>query len=358
MKKNTAVLNLFKNNTDAFKVIKEGTLVDAVLLEKGRRAAYFDLGAFGTGIVYGAELSNANEILKSLEVGGSISAKVIDIQNDNGFAELSLSAAGKQKVWQDLKELQEKGEILKVKIAGANSGGLLAEVSGIKSFLPASQLSTDHYPHIDDGDKAKILDELKKLVGQELSVKILDINSRTNKLVLSEREAQQENVKELLNAYKVGDLVDGIISGVADFGAFVRFADNPKIEGLIHISELEHKLIESPKEVVKVNDAVKAKIIDIKEGRVFLSLKALKADPWEKVKEKYAEGQEVAGSVFKFNPLGALINLDSEFRGFVHVAEFGGVEEMKKILLPGNTYKFKIESIKPEEKRIMLKLVK
>ena len=199
---------------------------------------------------------------------------------------------------------------------------------------------------------------MRKFLNQELSVKVIDVNPRSQKVIVSEREVLSANVKELLGAYTAGQVVDCIVSGVADFGVFVRFTDNPQIEGMIHISELDYKLIDNPKDIVQINDELKAKIIDIKEGRVFLSLKALKEDPWQNVNEKFKVGQAVQGRVHKFNPFGAVVALEGDFQGMVHVSEFGGQDEMKKTLAAGQSYPFIIEAIKPEEKRITLKMAK
>lgn len=357
-KSDSDLAQLMRVSPDLAASLKEGELVNSVLLKRMPRAVYFDLGRFGTGVIYGAELLNAKEVLKNLKEGDAVSAKVVEVENDDGYAELSLAGAEKQKAWQTVKELHEKGEVLKVKVSGANAGGLMAEIEGLKAFLPVSQLSNEHYPRVDDGDKNKILEELKKFVGQELNVKILDFNLRNDKLILSEKEITSQNVKEKLAKYAPEQVVDGIISGVADFGAFVKFADDPEIEGLIHISELDHKLVENPKEVVKVNDQVKAKILEIKDGRVTLSLKALKEDPWVRAGERYQEGTDVSGKVIRFNPFGAFVALDPEIQGLIHVSEFGGVEEMKAKIREGQTYTFHIESVKPAEKRIILKLKK
>ncbi len=357
-KADSSTAQLAKVMPDLFSLLREGDVVSGKLLRRMPRAVYFDLGKFGTGVVYGTELRHAREVLKNLENGGEISAKIVDVENEDGYVELSLAEVGKQKSWQMLKELKDRGEEVKVKITGANSGGLIAELESLKTFLPVSQLANEHYPRVDDGNRSKILEELKKFVGQELVVKIIDANPRTEKLIISEREISDQGVKEELTKYKSGDIIDGIISGVADFGAFMRFADNPKIEGLIHISELDHKLIGNPKEVVKVDDAVKAKILEIKDGRVTLSLKALKEDPWQKVEERYQAGQDVKGTVLKFNPFGAFIGLDADIQGLIHVSAFGSVEEMEKKLALGKTHLFTIESVKPQEKRIILKLKK
>ena len=355
-KTDSIIAYLTKSVPEAFGFLKEGDVVTGKLLRRLPRTVYVDLGKFGTGVVYGVELHHAREVLKALKEGDALSAKVVEVENENGYVELSMAEVGKQKSWQFLRELREKGEELKVKITGANSGGLMGEVEGLKAFLPVSQLANEHYPRVDDGNRTRILEELKKFVGQELTVKILDVNPRTQKLIISEREITDQSVKELLNQYKAGDVVDGIISGVADFGAFMRFTDNPKIEGLIHISELDHKLIGNPKEVVKVDDAVRAKVLDIKDGRVTLSLKALKEDPWQKAEEYYKAGQEVKGMVLKFNPFGAFIGLDYDLQGLIHVSAFGSVEEMEKHLVVGKSYNFIVESVKAQEKRIILKL--
>jgi small subunit ribosomal protein S1 len=337
-------------------VLKAGDLIEVKLLEKMGRVAYFEVPRVGTGMIYGAELLNAKDVLKRLAPGDTATARVVDPENEKGYVELSLSEAGKQRAWQEIRDLKDKDEPIKVKISEVNAGGLITEIAGVAAFIPASQLSNDHYPKETEGDRGKMIEGLKKFVDQEITVKIININPRNNKLILSEREVENHNAKELLTKYKVGDVISGIISGVASFGAFLRFADEPAIEGLIHISELDHRLIDNPKEVVKVGDLVQAKIVDIKDGRVSLSLKALKSDPWEKVADQYKAGETVDGKVHRFNAFGAFIELDPSIVGLIHVSEFGSIEELKRQLEEGKTYKFVIESVRPLEKRIVLKL--
>ncbi len=353
------LLETMKNELQTSDWPREGSVVEAALMKVAPRAAYFDLGRFGTGIVFGAELMNAREAIKKLNVGDCVPAKIVAIDGEGGNIELSLSEAGKQKVWQAVKDLAENGEVVKVKIYGANAGGLMVELenSQLKAFLPVSQLSLDHYPRVGE-DRQKIAEELKKFIGQEMNVKIIDVNPRSNKVIVSEREVMSANVKELLQKYEVGQVVEGLVSGIADFGVFVRFADNPEIEGMVHISELDHRLVDSPKEIVKVNDQIKVKIIEIRDGKVFLSLKALREDPWAAVSETYKPGQEVSGKVYKLNPVGAVISLESGLQGLIHISEFGGADEMKAALTPEKSHKFVVDSVKPEEKRIILKLKK
>jgi small subunit ribosomal protein S1 len=349
---------LIKNRPDVLPILKKGEIVEAKLVERTPKKAFFEIARVGTGVVYGRELMNGREVVKGLAIGDTVSAKVVDPENNNGFIELSLTEADKQKAWQTAKDAQEKDEPIKVKAFGANSGGLLVELYELKGFLPVSQLSMEHYPRTADQTREKLIEELNKLVGEELEVKIISLNPRTNKLIVSEKEVMSQNVKELINNYKAGDMVTGIISGLANFGAFIRFADNPEIEGLIHISELGHKLIESPKEIVSVGDMVKAQVIDVKDNKISLSLKALQPDPWKDVEKQYKVGDVVKGTVYKFNPFGAFVKLTEDIVGLIHISEFGSPEEMKARLTLDSQEDFRIEAVKPEEKRIILKLSK
>lgn len=344
--------------TEGGQRLRDGEVVNAVLLNKSPRAAFFDIANFGTGIIYGAELQSSKEMLKGLKPGDTIAAKIDSLDGYMGYVELSLSEAGRQKAWQRAKQLEESGEVVKIKVTAVNQGGVIGDLNGLKAFVPASQLAAEHAPQTDD--RSRVADELRGLIGQELAVKVITVTPRANKLIVSEREtvSPSTNTKQLLESYQVGQVVPGLVSGIADFGIFVRFVDNPEIEGLVHISEIDHRIIDTPKEVVHLNENVQVKIIDIKEGRVFLSLKALKADPWVKVSELYKEGQEVSGRVYKFNPFGAIIDLDGGLQGLIHVSEFGGSEEMKNMIKVGDSREFIIGSVRPEEKRIVLKLKK
>jgi len=349
---------LVKTAPQLFSPLKVGDLVEGKIIEKSSNCLLIDLGRHGTGVVYRGELQNARDLVKSVEVGGIINGKIVEIDNEQGYVELSLTEAGRQKAWQEIDETKGKDEAFIVKPTGYNKGGLIVSVKGINAFLPVSQLSNDHYPKLGVGDKTEIASALQKLVGEEISVKIIDANQRNGKLIVSEKEAVEVSSRELVKNYEVGQVVEVIVSGVADFGVFVKFVDNPAVEGLIHVSELDYRIVENPKEIVKVDEVVKAKIVEIKDGKISLSLKTLKEDPWQANAERYKEGETVRGTVYMFNPFGAVINLDSEMQGYVHVTDFGGAEEMKKELTLQKEYTFTVEGVKPDEKRITLKLVK
>lgn len=254
---------------------QEGEIIEGRFIKRELSALFLDLGSFGTGIIYGKEFYESKDEIKNLKVGDKVKAKVISLENEEGFVELSLKKAESATTWKELEEKKENEEVLKIKVLGANKGGLLTKISGISGFLPTSQLSAEHYPKVKEADKTEILRELQKFIGGELNVKILDVSRKEGKLILSEKATKTEEKRKLLENYKVGDIVKGEITGVVGFGAFIRFHQG-KLEGLIHISELDSKIIEDPSEIVKVGEKVKAKIINIESHKVFLSLKALK----------------------------------------------------------------------------------
>ncbi len=344
-----------KSEFGALNLLRVGDLVQGTIIEKGVRMMTIDLGANGVGAVYRGELQNARDVVKSLKPGDVIGAKVVQIDNEDGYIELSLTQADKQKAWEEVQDLRDQEEIVKVKLTTFNKGGLLGELRGLPAFLPVSQLGNGLEGRTIN-NKEEIEKVLQELVGKEVEVRIIDVNPRTNKLIVSEKAATEVSTKELVQNYQVGQIIEGVVSGVADFGVFVRFTDNPALEGLIHVSELGYRIVENPKEVVKIDDAVKAKITDIRDGKISLSLRALRVDPWINVGEKYKEGQEISGIVHSFHPFGAIVNLDGEIQGQIHVASFGGVEEMKKQLNIGKEYSFTIESLVPNERKILLKL--
>jgi small subunit ribosomal protein S1 len=341
-----------------------GATIEGKVVARDRSSLFIDLGINGTGIIYGKEFYTVKDIIKDLNIGDKVFAKIVEVENDDGYRELSLRDATKEIGWQKLKELKESGEIINVRISGVNKGGLLTNINGIQAFLPVSQLSSDHYPRVADADKQKILKELQKFIGKTFEVKILDLMASENKLILSEKAKSEEKIKEILKDYKKGDEVDGEITGIADFGAFIKFPavegdQKPasQIEGLIHISELDWQLVENPSEVVKVGEIVKAKIIDISNNQVFLSLKALKANPWEEIEKQYKKGDIIKGKVIKFSAFGAFIEIMPKIRGLCHVSEFGSREDMENKLKIGESYDFQILLIEPKEHRMSLKLI-
>ena len=341
-----------------------GSLVEGKVVAKDRSSLFIDLGPRGTGIIYGREFYEVKNVIKNLNIGDTVFAKIVELENDDGYRELSLRDATKEIGWQRLKEIQEKEEIVKVKITGVNKGGLLTDIDGISAFLPVSQLSPENYPRITDSDKQKILKELQKFIGKTLEVKILDLLAQENKLILSEKAKSEQALKKILANYKKDDLIEGTITGIANFGVFIKFPlvtdklnQDSTIEGLIHISELDWQLVENPAEIVKVGETVKAQIIDINNNQVFLSLKRLKENPWEEIDKKYKKGDVIKGKVISFSAFGAFVEILPQIRGLCHVSEFTSQDVMQESLKVGETYNFEILLVEPKEHRMSLKLV-
>ena len=364
-------------------VARPGDMVTGKVLEKDGPKVFVDLGMGGVGIIYGREYNIARDMLKSLNPGDDISAKVVETENDEGYMELSLKDAGKEQQWLSLRKMMQEGTALELPILEANRGGLIMEAEKVKGFLPASQLSSKNYPRVAGGDKERIFQELQKLIGQTIRVKILDVDPEQEKLIFTEKELDEDALRAILAKYKVGDEVEGEITGVVDFGAFMKFypvrsqtsetsvvppqaertssgvGEESGLEGLIHISEIDWALIDDPREVLKPGDKVKAKIIDMQGNKVSLSLKALKEDPWAKVAEKYNKGDIVKGKVTKFNPFGAFVELgDSNIQGLAHISEFGTEARMREELLLDKEYDFKILLVDPKEHRMSLGMMR
>ncbi len=353
---------LIKEDKSLLSFPKEGEIIQGTVIDKEPGRVFFDIGRFGTGIIYGREFMNALHMVKNCVVGDSLFVKVTTADNDEGFVELSLEDASREITWDELKKKVETGETLSVVITNSNKGGLIANMNAFQAFLPVSQLAPQHYPRVEDADPLKIAQELRKFVGEKLDVRIIDVSSREGKIILSEKQATSQETQKALGEFAIGDVVEGSINGVVDFGAFIKFPakTDPQIEleGLIHISELDWQIIEHPSRIVSPGDTVQAKIIDIKDGKISLSLKALKEDPWKNVEKKYKKGDVIHGRVAKLNPYGAFVEVEKYIQGLIHISEFGSDKRMKETLEVGKEYDFKIYSLDPEEHRMTLILAK
>ncbi len=346
-----------------------GDVLAGTVVDVAPHSVLLELGSFGIGIVYGKDTKDGLRGNKKIVIGDKVNATLIELENEDGYAELSIREASYEKAWEDLESKRDNEDAVETRVLDANKGGLMVELNGIGGFLPVSQLSSEHYPRVDDGNKNKILEKLKKLVGQTLLVKIIDILRDEEKLIVSEKAAVSEKEKAIISELKEGDIVEGTISGVVDFGAFVKFfppatsgkdENADQLEGLVHISELAWQLIDNPREIIKVGDKIKAKIIGVDESRISLSIRALEADPWKTVEKKYKSGKTYSGKVDKINHFGAFVYLDKNIHGLAHISEFSEMYPGKKMgdmIEEGNEYEWKIISIEPEDHRMGLVLI-
>lgn len=317
-----------------------GDLIEGSVIAIDKKGVFIDLPPFGTGIIYGREYILARDVIKKINVGDKVSAKIVDPSNKDGYIELSLKEARQALIWTEAEQAIAEKKILELPIKEANKGGLIIEWQGIQGFLPASQLKPEHYPRVADGDKDSILAELKKLVGTKLAVSIIGAFPKEGKLIFSEKNSQEKDKTVAVAKFKVGDEIEGKVTGMVDFGVFVKIDEG--LEGLVHISEIDWALVEDPKTRFKIGDKVHVKVIEVKDGKVSLSIKALKPNPWVEAAKKYKKDQVVKGVVIKFNRHGALASIEEGIAGLVHVSEFGSDEKLRQNLELGKTYGFKI----------------
>lgn len=331
---------------------KEGSMVEGPVISIGKQKVFVELHPFGAGIIYGREFNAASDILRRVKIGDTIAAKVVSADHPEGYLELSLMEARQALIWADAEKAVNQGTIFELPVKEANKGGLMLEWQGISGFLPASQLKPDHYPRVEDGDKAKILDELRKLVGEKLHVIIITADAQEGKLIFSERGPQATKESGARGGFAVGDVVQGEVTGAVEFGVFVKIQDG--LEGLVHISELDWGLVENPKALYKVGEKVNVKVIEIKDGKVSLSIKALKEDPWKSASAQFKKDQIVDAVIIKYNKHGALGSIEEGVAGLIHISEFPSVEDLRKTLEIGKNYKFKITLFDPANHRMTL----
>lgn len=350
---------MLDKHADLVKIPEKGEIVTGHILEKNRNAMYVDLGALGIGVIYGKELFDDMDTYKNSKIGDPIQAAIETVDNEEGYIELSLRSATQERSWEELRRKLEMSDVFETEILGANKGGLMVRVNGIAGFLPVSQLAPDHYPRVEGGDKNKILERLKAYIGDKFKVKVITASQDEEKLVVSEKAAIGDEMSETLERLGKGKIIEGTVSGIVDFGAFVKFYENDKeLEGLVHISELAWQRIDNPTDFVAVGEKVKAKVIGVDGLRISLSIKQLKEDPWKQVTSKYKLGDRVKGTILKVTPFGGFIKLDNDIHGLVHVSELP--EEAQRnpesVLKAGEQVEFTIISLEPDEHRLGLSL--
>lgn len=358
-KAQSAMSRLVSEHEELMAVPPVGEIITGHILDKGRNAMYLDVGALGVGVIYGRELFDDMDTYKNSKIGDPVQATVVDLENEEGYVELSLRSATRERSWDELRRKLEGGDIFETEILDANKGGLIARVNGVMGFIPVSQLAPDHYPRVEGGDKSQILERLKEYVGHKFKVKVITAAQDEEKLIVSEKAAVGDELSETLMKLNKGASVTGTVSGIADFGVFVKFAvEKQELEGLVHISELAWQRIDNPSDIVQVGEKVDAKVIGVDGLRISLSIKQLREDPWSNVKDRYKIGDIVQGQILKVTAFGGFVKLDKDIHGLVHVSELpkDAQANPSAVLVPGEKYDFKIISLEPSEHRLGLSL--
>lgn len=268
---------------------------------------------------------------------------------------LSLRKAVKDRGWEEVSARLESGEVIDIQPYDANRGGLLVEYEGVRGFLPVSQLSAEHYPRVGSSDKDEILQRLNNLIGKTMKVRILDADRKSNKLIFSEKEAVKDGLAERFEKLAVGDQVEGVVTGVVDFGVFVNVEG---IEGLVHISEISWERVNNPSDYVKTGQTIKAKIIAIDKDRLSLSMKQLTQDPWLTEVQNFSKGDKVEGTVTRITPFGAFVQVSPAIEALVHISELGDSNNVdpEKVFTLNERKEFVILDIDKENRKISLSL--
>lgn len=322
---------LLEKHNVKIKSFKPGDLVEGTIVSLTFREILVDVGAKSEGIISGEDLADEKEAVKYLKPGDTIMATVVQAENDQGYLVLSLKKAEKEKKWKDMVDAFNNGTTFEVKVLEYNKGGLLVDCYGLRGFVPLSHLDKGHFANDEAkfaaGSESELKEKLSVFAGKILKIRVIEVDQEKNRLVLSEKDASSgmdEGVKkEKLGNIKDGDTLDGVITGVMPFGAFV---DVDGIEGLIHISEIAWEKVSHPNKYFSVGEKVKVLVlgIDKNTGKLALSVKRLTENPWEKVGEKYPVGTKVKGIISKIVPFGAFVNLEKGLDGLIHVSETTG----------------------------------
>jgi RNA binding S1 domain protein len=333
------------------KQLVAGEVVTGKVLSLKKHEVLIDLGAQGVGFVPRREVGFSRNISE----GDEVSASVVDTELENGMSLLSLRKAVKDRGWEEVSARLESSEVIDIQPYDANRGGLLVEYEGVRGFLPVSQLSAEHYPRVGSSDKDEILQRLNNLIGKTMKVRILDADRKSNKLIFSEKEAVKDGLAERFEKLAVGDQVEGVVTGVVDFGVFVNVEG---IEGLVHISEISWERVNNPSDYVKTGQTIKAKIIAIDKDRLSLSMKQLTQDPWLTEVQNFSKGDKVEGTVTRITPFGAFVQVSPAIEALVHISELGDSNNVdpEKVFILNERKEFVILDIDKENRKISLSL--
>jgi small subunit ribosomal protein S1 len=340
---------------------KSGEIRTGIIASVGENEILVSVGSKSEGVISGRELEHISDDEKdALEVGAEITVYVVTPEDANGNVVLSYSRARELQDWEQAEALLENSEPLESEIIGYNKGGLLVPLGRLRGFVPASQISLMRRS-ASTGDTPD--QRWGKMVGEEITVRVIEVDRERRRLILSERAALQETRESLkdrlLEEIHEGDVRQGRVTSVADFGAFVNIDG---ADGLVHLSEISWERIQHPSEVLEVGNEVEVKVISIDHDRkrIGLSLRQLQDDPWLKNVENLREGQLIEATVTHITKFGAFARLDENLEGLIHVSELSEqrINHPKEVVSEGEVLTLRVIKIEPERRRIGLSLRK
>lgn len=341
-------------------VPRRNEIMEGIILEVTPNEVVVDIGCKAEGIVSSRDLERVPpEVKAKLRPGAKVHVFVLRPEDANGHSVLSLSRALSESDWQLAEDLLASGEVYEGTVADANRGGLIVNVGRVRGFVPASQVASLRLPRGMSDDERE--QALKELTSNPIAVKVMELDRRRNRLILSERAAarewRMEQKERLLEELKEGDVRKGIVSSLCDFGAFV---DLGGADGLIHLSELSYSRVGHPKQVLQVGQQVEVYVlgVDQERRRIALSLKRLKAEPWTMVEQNYGIGQRVTGTITNVTDFGAFARLDEDIEGLIHISELSDerIGHPSEVVKVGDEVELRVIRIDSARQRLGLSL--
>lgn len=340
------------------KKLKRGDIVDGMIVSVTPTEVLVDIGAKSEGVVPAKELERyGREGLDSLKVGTTVPVYVVKAEDRDGNLILSLRRAEEEKDWQDAEALFESNEAFESQVAGFNKGGLIVRLGKLRGFVPASQLAAGHQ----GSDKQQPEERWARLVGETVQVKVIELDRKGKRLILSERAAQRQwrdsQKKKLLDELRVGEVRQGTVSSLSDFGAFM---DLGGADGLVHLSELSWNRSVKPRDILRVGQKLDVYVLNVdrEKKRIALSLKRLEPEPWMTVESRYYVGQLVEGTVTRLAAFGAFALVNDEIEGLIHISELsnGRINHPQEVVHEGEKHVMRIIRIDPKKRRMGLSI--
>jgi small subunit ribosomal protein S1 len=340
----------FLNQEEASsKRIAHGDIIDGVVVRVDPDEVLVDVGSKSEGVISSRELGTREAGTPDLHSGDHIKVFVLQPENEDGNVVLSLRRARAESVWIKAQDQQASGEMMDAEVREQNKGGLIVNILGLRGFLPTSQVSRTYSSN------------LQELVGQRIGVKILEVNRKRNRLIVSQKAAFDEDRArqrgELFEKLKIGDEIQGKVSGLTTYGAFVNLG---AADGLIHISELSWDRVANVGDVLQVGQDVQVKVIklDPETSRISLSLRQLGQDPWDHIEKRFPPGAIVEGEVTKIKKYGAFLQIGDGIEGLLHISELAWehVEHTEDVVQVGQKLKVRVLQADRSRRRISLSL--
>ncbi len=351
---------LKEEETSGFKTLRRGEIIEGSIMQVDRESIMVDVGSKTEGIVPSHEMRSVTpEDLARMGVGDPILVYVLQPENQEGQVVLSLDRATGERGWRSLQQRFEAGEIFEAEVVGYNKGGLLVNLEGVRGFVPTSQALGLRGENEDA--EAVSEERFAEWIGRPLRLKIIEINRRRNRLILSERAAHQEwraqQKERLLSELQEGTIRRGTVTSIRPFGVFV---DLGGADGLIHLSELSWGRNPEPEELVKVGDEIDVFIlkVDPETKKIALSLRRARPEAWEQVIEKFQVGQRIRGTITKLTNFGAFAHIEGPVEGLIHISELADrrITHPKEVVKEGDVLTLKIVRVERDRHRVGLSL--